>query len=118
MEIKIYIKKFTVTDVNYNANRIEIRYLLKLTMMNIVIIRRFLGKDMTTRINRKTAGFYNSVIIWQEVGTGSSNYPQRFRLSVIKAKLLFTAGIQGINKLNICYILIFLLSDIEEIVLR
>ena len=73
---------------------------------------------MTTRINRKTEGFYNSVIVWQEVGTAYANYPQRFRLSVIKAKLLFTAGIQRINKLNICYILIFLLSDIEEILFR
>ena len=73
---------------------------------------------MTTRINRKTEGFCNSVIVWQEVGTAYTNYPQCFRLSVIKAKLLFTAGIQQINKLNICYILIFLLSDIEEILFR
>ena len=56
---------------------------------------------MTTRIYRKTAGFHKSVIVWQEVGTAYPNYPQRFRLSVIKAKLLFTAGIQPVNKLNI-----------------
>ena len=62
---------------------------------------------MTTRINRKTAGFYNSVIVWQEVGTAYPNYPRRFRPSVIKVKLLFTVGIQLFNKLNICYILIF-----------
>ena len=59
------------------------------------------SNEVFQKLNRKTAGFYNSVIVWQEVGTAYPNYPQRFRLSVIKAKLLFTAGIQRIIISNI-----------------